>query len=657
MLLGPTTAHGAFPSQVTLSEIQAEKGFKITSTDAPQFLGWFVSDLGDINGDGLADFSLSAPGDTIGSTTPGKVYVVYGQPDGFDQDVNLASADGSVVTAIAGERTEGEFGYSASGAGDINGDGIDDLVIGATEDQIPDNGTAYVIFGQAGGLGATFDVTALDGSNGFVIRGENISDRMGHSVSRAGDVNGDDIDDLIVGARVADFNGDSSGRAYVVFGKTTSFGASLDPSTLNGANGFIMDGQAVGDNLSFQVSEAGDVNGDGFDDVILSAIYHDTGANNAGRVYVVFGQGTALTSPLNLAGLNGTNGFVVDGEAADNELGLSVGSAGDVNGDGYADLYFGSYYAANGTKSGRAYVVFGKASGFGATVGLSTLDGSNGFSMDGEDENDQLSWVSTGAGDLNGDGFDEVIVGARAHVVDGAERGTIYVLFGQEDPFDASVDLTALGGSNGFIIEGGPGEAIGRHHSMVGDINNDGVDDFVLGSPYGVSELRGAYVLFGGLTGIGQTSAPQLSVTSLDLGEANFEEPGESQTVTITNNSQMALTLGQLTFTGTNSGAFELVSDTCSNQRLAAGEQCTVEVQVRSSSSGSVSAQLSIPSNSGGSPQSVALSASVLAPVRPSVPVPTLFGKTLLLLAGLLGLLGVRRLIPQHFIPRRSGDI
>ena len=147
-------------------------------------------------------------------------------------------------------------------------------------------GETYVVFGSDTGFDATLDLSSVDGTNGFVINGIDQEDYSGTSVSAAGDVNGDGIDDLIIGAYEADPGGnDGAGETYVVFGSDTGFDASLDLSTLDGTNGFVINGVDQGDHSGISVSGAGDVNGDGIDDVIV-------GAYGADETYIIFGRDT-----------------------------------------------------------------------------------------------------------------------------------------------------------------------------------------------------------------------------------------------------------------------------------------------------------------------------------------------------------------------------
>ena len=216
-------------------------------------------------------------------------------------------------------------GTSVSSAGDVNGDGFDDLIIGASiadPNGMSYAGQSYVVFGSNSGFGASFNLSALNGSNGFAINGIAAYDNSGSSVSSAGDVNGDGFDDLIIGASGADPNGIyNAGQSYVVFGSNSGFGASFNLSALNGSNGFAINGIASSDHSGSSVSSAGDVNGDGFDDLIIGARTADpNGMNYAGQSYVVFGSNSGFGASFNLSALNGSNGFAINGIAVNDSI-------------------------------------------------------------------------------------------------------------------------------------------------------------------------------------------------------------------------------------------------------------------------------------------------------------------------------------------------
>jgi hypothetical protein len=383
-------------------------------------------------------------------------YVVFGKGKQVPASIALSSLNGS-----NGFRLDGgdNSAHTVSAAGDLNGDHFGDLIVGATfaDPNGTDSGSSYVVFGKRAPFSASLSLTSLNGANGFRLNGMALGDRSGVSVSAAGDVNGDNLDDLIVGAFRTAANGIDSGSSYVVFGRTTPFAASLELSSLNGANGFRMDGTS-GDLAGLSVSAAGDVNADKLGDLIIGAPNanpYGLNTGGAGSSYVVFGRRTPFTASFGLASLNGNNGFRLDGAAAGDLSGYSVSSAGDFNGDSIGDLLVGAFGAdPHGSFSGSSCVVFGKNSPFTATLAMSSLSGANGFCLDGVAANDNSGASVSAAGDVNGDGLSDLIVGAYGASPNGSNSGSSYVVFGTRAPFGATLALSALNGSNGFRLDG-----------------------------------------------------------------------------------------------------------------------------------------------------------------------------------------------------------
>ncbi len=422
-----------FATSLDLATLDGTNGFRLDGIDAFDRSGASVASAGDVNGDGFADLLIGAyGGDPGGDGSAGESYVVFGKASGFAASLDLAALDGTNGFRLDGIDAGDFSGFSVASAGDVNGDGFGDIMIGAF---LGDNeaGESYVVFGQASGFAASVDLAALDGTNGFRLDGIDANDRSGSSVASAGDVNGDGFADILVGAP----DGDSTaGESYVVFGKAAGFASAINLATLDGTNGFRLDGSDAFDRSGRSVASAGDVNGDGFDDLIVGADGGAPGGDSyAGESYVVFGKASGFAASLDLAALDGTNGFRLDGIDALDQSGFSVASAGDVNGDGFDDIIIGAYGADPGGDglAGESYVVFGKASGFAASLDLATLDGANGFRLDGIDPNDRSGRSVASAGDINGDGFADLVIGAFAAAPGGDSiAGESYVVFGRK---------------------------------------------------------------------------------------------------------------------------------------------------------------------------------------------------------------------------------
>ncbi|RKF14242.1 hypothetical protein D6851_17340, partial [Altericroceibacterium spongiae] len=466
--------------------------------------------MGDVNGDGYDDWIVGAYQNDEGGTNTGAAYVLFGGAGGFGtvdatgrRVIDLSSLSASQGFAILGDNTEDSLGYSVSLAGDVNGDGYDDVIVGVFGDD--DGGTtagaAYVLFGKASGFGTVDLGGGLSASDGFKITGDTTEDLLGYSVSSAGDVNGDGYDDVIVGAYGNDAGGTYAGAAYVLFGKASGFGTVDLGNTLNASDGFKITSDASNDYLGYSVSSAGDVNGDGYDDVIVGAHGNDDGGSTAGAAYVLFGKASGFGTVDLGSGLSAADGFQIMGAVAGDSLGYSVSSAGDVNGDGYDDLIVGAYYNDDGgSTAGAAYVLFGKASGFGTVDLGSGLSASDGFKIMGAAVDDSLGYSVSSAGDVNGDGYADLIIGARQNDAGGSDAGAAYVIFGKASGF-GTVDLDTLTAADGFIIQGDTiGDNLGVSVSSAGDIDGDGYDDLLVGAnggDDGGEDAGEVYVLYG----------------------------------------------------------------------------------------------------------------------------------------------------------------
>jgi len=379
--------------------------------------GYSVSSAGDVNGDGYSDLIIGAY--RFASYT-GKVYVCLGG----------ASMDSIADVTITGDSIGYSIGRSVSSAGDVNGDGYSDIIVGANG-YSSNTGKAYIYYGGSS-MNNTADLT---------MKGEDIDNNFGYSVSSAGDVNGDGYSDVIVGA--SSYNS-SSGKTYIYFG-----GSSMDTT----ADLIMTIPFSTGSYFGYSVSSAGDVNGDGYSDVIVGAWGYSSGI---GKAYVYFG-GSSMNAVVDLT---------MTGETGGSNFGQTVSSAGDVNGDGYSDMIVGAWGVLR-----KSYIFFGGAIMDNiADVTMTSVTGSNfGFSV-------------SSAGDINGDGFSDVIIGATG-VSSGI--GSAYVYYGGNS-MDNIVDVNMSGESISNIF--------GASVSSAGDVNGDGYSDLIVGANGYSSNTGKAYI-------------------------------------------------------------------------------------------------------------------------------------------------------------------
>jgi large repetitive protein len=460
-------------------------GFRIKGIDYGDYAGQTVANAGDVNGDGLADVVISARlADAGGLSNAGESYVVFGKTSSTLVSLSALSAGGFRIDgAAAGDLS----GRDVSGAGDVNGDGLSDLIIGAYAVN-SGTGRAYVVFGKTDG--STVSLSAL-GDQGFKIDAATSGDRLGGRVSGVGDLNSDGFADIIVSARLA--GNLSQGECVVVFGKSDTTPVNVGAL---GTGGFRILGDQPFDDLGFGLSRAGDVNADGLEDFFLgSAVADRGGLSNVGVAYVVFGKSGAADVALSALG---DWGFRIDGDRANHFIGMRIGGAGDVNGDGMSDVLVGfEDGTTNGFASGETYLILGKTSTEPVSVSNLSL---GGFQINGEAVYDLFGTAVAGAGDINGDGLADMIVGARYADPAGVSRaGKAYVIFGRTGLESINLSNPGFGGFSmgGIDVRDMAGSSV----SGAGDVNGDGLPDLLVaapGAPGGFGEGRGEiYVVFG----------------------------------------------------------------------------------------------------------------------------------------------------------------
>jgi FG-GAP repeat len=427
------------------------------STESDQqkaWLGYTVSGAGDVNADGYSDVIVGAYRYDDGEENEGKAWVYLGSATGIST-TPVWSAEGNAEGAW--------FGHSVSTAGDVNGDGYDDIIVGAPN---PTHGTtigwASVYYGSPTGPSATPDWTAY---------GPQPVDWFGRRVHTAGDVNGDGYDDVIVGSPHYDGAEYDNGAAYVFYGSATGLSATPDWSAVGDEPGalFGRDGKT-----------AGDVNGDGYDDVIVGAHMYRNGQVQEGRAFGYYGGANGLAV---------NPSWFAEGNQSGAWFGRSVATAGDVNADGYDDVVVGAPTYDNGQQDeGQAYLFLGSATGLSPTASWIT------------EGNQKQAWYGravASAGDVNGDGYADLIIGAPNYDPGQVDGGKVFVYLGSPTGPATAPDWTAsLNQTLAWF---------GRSVASARDVNGDGYGDVIIGAPQydnGQTDEGGAFGYYGSPGGL-----------------------------------------------------------------------------------------------------------------------------------------------------------
>lgn len=531
---GQTNEGRAYVYHGSASGLSVTANWSAEGDQATALFGYAVSTAGDVNDDGFDDVIVGAPRFDNGATDEGRAFVYHGSASGLSLTPNWTAES---------DQASAEFGSKVSTAGDVNGDGFDDVIVGCPffDNGQSNEGAAFVFHGSAGGLSLTPDWSGEGNLDGV---------QFGASVSTAGDVNGDGFDDVIVGALVYANGQANEGRALAFHGSASGLGAAPSWTAegnqanayfgvsvanaedvngdgyadvivgaqgfMNGQSGegrvFVYHGSSGGlaassawtresdlSNASFghSVATAGDVNGDGYADVIVGAMNVSNGQFSEGRAYVYAGSSS---------GLENFSYWTAESDQADANFGISVATAGDVNGDGYSDVLVGAWkYDSGQPDEGRAFVYHGSAGGL-----TSILQ----WAAEGDQIGASLGASVAGAGDVNGDGYSDVIVGAEHYDNGQAEEGRAFVYHGSATGLSATASWTAESNDENARF--------GASVSTAGDVNGDGFSDVIVGSPKftGGQSFEGrTYVFHGSPAGLSLTPA---WIAESDQSGANF---------------------------------------------------------------------------------------------------------------------------------------
>jgi hypothetical protein len=449
---------------------------------------------GDFNGDGLPDALIGASQQHGG----GSVYVVFGTNNFGTSAVDTANAaypyslpTGTGITIYSGINMD-QCGAYLDGGADFNADGYDDVAIGCPGRSVTGSnaGSVFVVFGHGAPYADVNVNTMTQGSQGFVVNGLAASSML--SRVAFADANGDGLADLVAGAP-AFVDDVQYGWTYVLFGTRSNAYQTVNVASFNfdGVVGFKLMGHTPDDRFGIFVSSVGDHNGDGYEDFAVQAPYATyNGRTNTGAVYVIFGHSSATAFVTNIdvetIPTATLKGYRVYGPSAGQGQVRQSASPGDLNGDGIGDLVLNTWWSADGAGSGSTYVLFGHSGTF-STIDLATFTFTSavGYRIFGAYTNSGA--VGNIAGDVNADGYDDIVVASIDSKADRAGSVTWYMLYshGPSTPYsDVSLSSIATGVTTGYkiyslVLPNGWTTIAGK----VGDINGDGVDDVGVGLP------------------------------------------------------------------------------------------------------------------------------------------------------------------------------
>ncbi len=459
--------------------------------------GIAVAGAGDVDGDGYDDLIVNESLYGDGQTFEGAAFVYSGGPYG------LAGYPSPAAT-LESNQPSASFGFSVAGGGDVNGDGYDDVVVGALnyDSGQTDEGAAFVFLGGPAGI-----ANGSPGTAAAVLQGDQPDARFGTSVSIAADVNGDGYSDVVVGAYLYEAGQTNEGAAFVFLGGP----AGIANGSAATAAATLQSDQA--DSLfGYELSAAGDVNNDGYDDVIVSALNYDSGQTNEGAAFVFLGGASGVAS-----GTPATAATTIQSDQASALLGWSVSGAGDVNNDGYDDVIVGALsYDSGQTNEGAAFVFLGGASGV-----TSATPATAATTIQSDQDSASVASVA-GAGDVNGDGYDDVVVGVPGYDSGQTNEGAAFVFLGGPSGIANGSPATAAT----TLQSDNAGELFGDSVASAGDVDGDAYADIVVSSlnyNVGFGASGGAFVFRGGPAGIPSGTSRSAAVT-MTVGQngANF---------------------------------------------------------------------------------------------------------------------------------------
>ncbi len=436
----------------------------LLGVNASDSAGFAVTLLGDQDGDGLDELVVSATACDDGSYNAGAVYLLRGPVSGT---VDLASAPSILLGEAAGDAA----GTTLASAFDLDGDGLDELLVGAPSNDAGGGsaGAVYLLHGPASGSSSLASALAQ-------LVGEDSGDVAGTAIHGAGDTDGDNLGDLLIGAPGQDGGGTNAGAAYLLLGPVTG------DVVLSSAHATLR-GEISSDAAGGAVAGGVDVDGDGLDDLLVGAVGHDGAGVDRGAAYLFLGPVSGVLS------LSSADARVL-GDADGDGLGASLALIEDADGDGLGDLLLGAPEAAVGGQSAAGAVYLGLALPVG-DLAAADLEAKVGGEAAGDGLGDRLA----AAGDVDGDGASDWLLGASASSVVGSESGAVYLFLGA-----VAGELAATSADARFLGEAA-GDAAGASLAGAGDADGDGFDDLligIVGDDSAAAEAGAAALILGG---------------------------------------------------------------------------------------------------------------------------------------------------------------
>lgn len=435
-------------------------------------------------------------------------------------EVGLGSAD----VLLVGEQVGGWAAYSTSPAGDVNGDGFSDVLIGApltsfsqAGTQLAATGKTYLVLGRPRDQWPANPIVLSQADASF--NGCPEAGMTGRQVYTAGDVNGDGYDDFLISGWKCYVNRIFQGKTFLFLGKPEADWGQGFPTAQADA---IFLGEHKLEYSGYYVATAGDVNGDGFDDFLITCPECDYGSADTGQVYLILGRAAADWGSAFMLG-SADASFV--GEVSGDRVGRSASGVGDVNGDGLADFVIGSIASDEGaTDAGQSYLVLGRvAADWGLRYSLSLADAS----FVGEAEGDESGRRVAQAGDVNGDGYDDFVIGASRSDQAGTDAGKAYLILGRAAA-DWGMD-SPLGQADASFVGEEAGDQAGRRVTGVGDFNHDGLADLLVGAPHNsrAADAAGAaYLVLGRASVDWGQNHPLENADAVYVGEETLDVAG-----------------------------------------------------------------------------------------------------------------------------------